>query len=142
MPTVPLSSTKPATKLAPTLRILALALSATACVSALAAAMHSTKDGAFTAEQAERGKVVYDRSCKNCHQVDFYRDRLTRWQNRPVGELFEAVSTAMPADNVGSLTTKEYLDVLAYVFSITGSPAGKEELTTDTMDGVSIAAAE
>jgi hypothetical protein len=78
----------------------------------------------------------------NCHQPDFYREKLARWKNRPVAELFEAVSTQMPADNVGSLTTREYLDVLAYIFSITGSPAGQEELSTDSMSGINIAAAE
>ncbi|HEY8539745.1 MAG TPA: cytochrome c [Steroidobacteraceae bacterium] len=96
----------------------------------------STKDGAFTAEQAERGKAVYDKSCVNCHQVDFYRERLARWENKTVGELFESIATTMPADNVGGLLTSEYLDVLAYIFSITGSPAGDEELTTDNMDAV------
>ena len=96
----------------------------------------STEDGAFTAEQAERGKAVYDKSCVNCHQVDFYRERLARWENKTVGELFESIATTMPADNVGGLLTSEYLDVLAYIFSITGSPAGDEELTTDNMDAV------
>lgn len=98
----------------------------------------STKEGAFTAEQAERGKAVYDKSCVNCHQADFYRERLARWENKPVGQLFESVSTTMPADNVGGLLTSEYLDVLAYIFSVTGSPTGDEELTTDNMDAVSV----
>jgi mono/diheme cytochrome c family protein len=111
------------------------------CVAALAAT-RTTKDGAFTAEQAERGRLVYERSCKNCHQADFYRERLVRYENKPVATLFESVSTAMPADNVGSLLTSEYIDVLAYVFSITGSPAGKAELTTDTMEGINIAKPE
>jgi len=114
---------------------------AVVCAAALAAA-HTTKDGAFTTQQVARGKLVYEKSCSNCHQADFYRERLERWKNKPVAELFEAVSTAMPADNVGSLTTSEYLDVLAYVFSITGSPAGNAELTTDTMSAINIAAPE
>ena len=113
----------------------------TVCFAAIAAT-RTTKDGAFTAEQAERGKAVYERSCKNCHQADFYRERLLRYENKSVAALFESVSTAMPADNVGSLLTSEYIDVLAYVFSITGSPAGAAELTTDTMEGISIAKPE
>jgi len=99
----------------------------------------STKNGVFTAEQAARGKVVYEKSCQNCHQADFYIERLVRWESKSVGSLFEAVSTTMPADNVGSLLTSEYLDVLTYVFSITGSPAGKNELTTDNMDSIVVA---
>lgn len=111
-------------------------------LSAAVASGRSTKDGAFTAEQAERGKAVYDKSCVNCHQADFYRERLTRWQNKPVGQLFESVSTTMPADNVGGLLTSEYVDVLAYIFSITGSPTGSEELTTDNMDAVIVGPVE
>jgi len=123
----------------------AIAISVAASIlsaAALAAAAHSTKDGAFTTQQAARGKLVYEKSCANCHQADFYRERLARWKDKSIGELFEAVSTAMPADNVGSLATSEYIDVLAYVFSITGSPAGNNELTTDTMDAIKIAAVE
>jgi|HigsolmetaAR202D_1030399.scaffolds.fasta_scaffold00994_9 mono/diheme cytochrome c family protein len=107
-------------------------------LSAALANGRSTKDGAFTAEQAERGKAVYDKSCVNCHQVDFYRERLARWENKTVGELFESLSTSMPADNVGGLLTSEYIDVIAYIFSITGSPAGDEELTTDNMDAIAV----
>src|SRR5690349_3272687 len=115
-----------------------------ACAASLAALTSvanglSTKNGVFTEEQAARGKQVYEKSCQNCHQPDFYLERLGKWQNKPVGELFQALSTTMPADNVGSLLTSEYLDVLAYVFSITGSPAGKTELTTDNMDGIAVA---
>ena len=98
----------------------------------------STKDGAYTTAQAERGKAVYDKSCGNCHQADFYRERLTRFSGKPVGQLFEVVATSMPADNIGGLLTSEYLDALAYIFSITGSPAGSEELTSDNMDGIDV----
>jgi mono/diheme cytochrome c family protein len=136
-----------------TRRIRYLALGSTAlCVTALlgAAALdgstaqaggkRSTSDGVFTAAQAERGKVVYEQSCKNCHQAEFYAERLQLWQNKSVGALFESLSTTMPADNVGSLATSEYIDVLAYVFSITGSPTGTTELTTENYDAITIAA--
>jgi len=114
------------------------ALVATATLS-IAANGISTANGVFTVEQAARGKQVYEKSCQNCHQTEFYTERLARWENKPVGALFQALSTTMPADNVGSLLTSEYLDVMTYVFSITGSPAGKAELTTDNMDGIAIA---
>jgi mono/diheme cytochrome c family protein len=110
------------------------------CVGAFANGTRSTKDGVFTSAQAERGKQIYEKSCKNCHPAEFYTERLQRWDNKSVDALFEAVSTTMPADNVGSLATSEYVDVLSYVFSITGSPAGGTELTADNMDTVKIAA--
>jgi len=65
---------------------------------------------------------------------------LLRWENKSVEALFEAVSTTMPADNVGSLATSEYLDVLSYIFSITGSPSGSSELTADNMGEVKVSA--
>jgi S-disulfanyl-L-cysteine oxidoreductase SoxD len=119
--------------------IAATAIGVAAVSMAAFAGAKSTKDGAFTAEQVERGKAVYEKSCVNCHQADFYRERLTRYQSKPVGELFEVVSTTMPADNVGGLLTSEYLDVLAYIFSVTGSPTGGEELTSDNMDAINVA---
>lgn len=117
------------------------------CGSALVAAasfagMRSTKADAFSAAQAERGKAVYERSCANCHQEDFYREQLLRWENKPVAELFEALTTTMPADNVGALSDAEYIDVLAYIFSITGSTPGPSELTSDTMASIAIASPE
>ena len=115
-------------------------VSALLCVAALAGGARTTKDGVFTAAQADRGKQVYEKSCKNCHQADFYSERLLRWENKSVEALFEAVSTTMPADNVGSLATSEYVDVLTYVFSITGSPSGSSELTPDNMGEVKVTA--
>ena len=97
----------------------------------------STKDGAFTVDQTARGKVIYDKSCGNCHQADI-RDRLSRFESKSVGQLLEVVSTAMPADNPGSLALSEYVDALAYIFSITGSPVGSEELTPDSADSVNV----
>lgn len=119
-------------------RVAALVL-ATASGIALAGA-RATRDGAFTAAQAERGKQVYEEFCFACHQVEFYELRLAAWQGATVGELLAAVSATMPSANPGGLTTGQYLDVLAYVFSITGSPAGDDELTLANADAVEISA--
>ena len=45
----------------------------------------------------------------------------------------------MPSENPGALATNQYLDVLAYIFSITGSPSGYAELTAGNMYSVRIA---
>ena len=74
--------------------------------------------------------------CSSCHQVDFYETKLAAWQDASVGELFSAMSATMPSANPGGLTSAQYLDVLAYIFSITGSPAGNEELSLGNMDAV------
>jgi mono/diheme cytochrome c family protein len=128
-------------KLLSTVAMVASLALATGLAKSLAAGSTTTRDGVFTVEQVARGKVVYEKSCVSCHPADFYRDRLPLWQDRSVALMFEAVSTSMPQDNPGSLLTSEYLDVLAYIFSITGSPAGKTELTTDTMESINVAPA-
>jgi hypothetical protein len=73
------------------------------------ASAKSTKDGAFTTSQAERGKAIYEKSCEGCHKPDI-QVRLSKFEGRPVSEMLEVVSTAMPADNPGSLALSEYLD--------------------------------
>ena len=129
-------------KLTPSQVLLASLGMAAALLAAVAGAgSTTTRDGVFTTEQVARGKTVYDKSCATCHPAQFYRDRLPLWQDRTVGTVFESISTSMPQDNPGSLLTSEYLDVLAYILSITGSPAGKEELTTDTMESINVAPA-
>lgn len=111
---------------------------ATVCSAAALAAAMTTQDGAFTSAQAERGRMVYEEFCVACHETDFYRTTLPVWQNAYVGELFDALSATMPAENPGALTTAQYLDVLTYVFSITGSPAGEAELTLENMGSIEI----
>jgi mono/diheme cytochrome c family protein len=100
----------------------------------------TTRDGAYTAAQAERGKQVHMEFCASCHQVDFYETKLAAWQDATVGELFTAMSATMPSSNPGGLASGQYLDVLAYVFSITGLPAGADELSSSNMDAVEIVA--
>ena len=98
----------------------------------------TTNDGVFTEEQAARGKRVYDTYCFNCHPAQFYEARLPMWANTSVDRLFDAMSSTMPEENPGVLSTGEYLDVLAYIFSITGSPTGDTELTTSNIGTIAI----
>jgi mono/diheme cytochrome c family protein len=112
---------------------------AVSCANAFAAE-RTTDDGAFTVEQAARGKLVYDEHCVACHQADYYVQKLLVWQGASVGELFGALSATMPSANPGSLSSAQYLDVLAYIFSVTGSPAGDRELALTNMDAIAIVA--
>ncbi|HEY9181846.1 MAG TPA: c-type cytochrome [Gammaproteobacteria bacterium] len=120
-------------------KVISASALAMACSAAFAGDI-TTGDGAFTSAQAERGKQVYDEFCSSCHQVDFYETKLAAWQDASVGELFAALSATMPSANPGGLTSAKYLDVLAYIFSITGSPAGNDELSLRSMDAVRIVA--
>lgn len=109
---------------------------------ASAAAVADTKtlkDGVFTAAQVEAGAAVYDSSCKNCHDMKFYQNTLRQWSNQPVLYLWETVFGTMPADNPGSLMFEDYTNVLAYIFSEQGFPAGEMALNPDEgMDQITI----
>jgi mono/diheme cytochrome c family protein len=105
---------------------------------AVGAASLTLRDGAYTAAQAERGVHVYEAHCLACHDVAFYRAKLLVWQSATVADLFDALAATMPSENPGVLSDGEYLDVLAYIFSITGAPAGEVELTLDNMASIEI----
>ncbi len=93
----------------------------------------SLGDGVFTAEQAERGRSIFTGTCSACHMPQQFGDGvyLMAWQGQSVGALFEFVRTRMPYDNPGKLKRREYADVLAYIFSLNGLPAGDAEMKSD-----------
>lgn len=91
----------------------------------------TTLDGVYTAEQAERGRRIYQQSCAGCHALDWYQgDAVRSWQGAPLYSLFDVISTNMPEDNPGSLTRRQYVDVLAYILGLNDLPTGDEELST------------
>ena len=92
----------------------------------------TVKDGVFTEAQVSSGQVVYDAQCKTCHNMRFYRDTLRSWNNQPLLYLWESIMGTMPADNPGSLMFEEYTDVIAYILSENGFPAGETKLDPDT----------
>ena len=99
----------------------------------------TVKDGVFTADQVASGQVVYDSQCKTCHNMRFYRDTLRSWNNQPLLYLWENIMGTMPADNPGSLMFEEYTDVIAYILSENGFPAGETALDPDDgMDSIKI----
>ena len=99
----------------------------------------TVEDGVFTQAQVDAGKVVYDSTCKNCHNMRFYRDTLRSWSNQPLLYLWENILGTMPADNPGSLMMHEYTDVIAYILSENGFPAGDTPLDPDAgMDKINI----
>ena len=99
----------------------------------------TVNDGIFTEAQVNAGEVVYDASCKTCHNMRFYRDTLKSWNNQPLIYLWETIMGTMPADNPGSLLLEEYTDVIAYILSENGFPAGDMRLDPDNgMDVIHI----
>jgi cytochrome c len=117
------------------------------------ATRRSVRDGVFSERQVDRGRRVYLRSCEHCHGSSLegndtaeipalvYDSFFRQWNGRTVADLFEHLRRSMPADDRGSLTPGNYVDVLAFVLESNGFPAGPsdlpekpEELSTITIE--------
>ena len=109
--------------------------------------MASVWDGVFTEAQATRGQAVYPGDCGLCHgrrlngapddpdmrsTPPLARARFLRvWEGRSLATLFEYTRATMPESNPNSLTDQEYVDVIAYMLTVGGMPAGDDELQPD-----------
>lgn len=109
-----------------------------------AQAPRSLADGVYTATQAARGRTLYLVNCGSCHAENlnggrFFRDepvpalrRENLFDGWPeLNAFFEQLQTAMPADDPMALPPGEYADILAYLLSANGYPAGPEALIAD-----------
>ena len=89
--------------------------------------------GVFSAKQAERGEGVYRTSCQSCHAKTEYTGDTFKvaWVSKTVFDIFDVIRSQMPEDNPGSLERQEYVDVVAYIFSLNAYPAGDGDLPAD-----------
>jgi len=118
-----------------------LLLGATLLTAAPAAAQVNT-DGPFTEAQAERGRRIFGAFCATCHGSELegavgpalaggtFADRWSR-ADASVADLFTVMRTTMPRPAAGSLADASYLQLLAYILSRNGIPAGNRDLTAD-----------
>jgi mono/diheme cytochrome c family protein len=107
---------------------------ATVVARAQSATARSTRDGIFSAEQAERGRAGFLWNCMECHELEEYTAAgayLEEMDGKSVWDIFEFIWSEMPEDNPSWLEPEQYADILAYILSIYGMPAGEEDLPTD-----------
>lgn len=91
--------------------------------------VRSTRDGVYTAEQAARGRAVYEQVCSECHAVGWYRGEVVEWwDGQPAWNLYDFLRNTMPDDHPSGLLTRQYVDMLAYILELNGLPTGDEEL--------------
>ena len=107
-------------------------------------ALRSVGDGVYNAAQRQRGEVIYTSMCGRCHgyQLNGAPDDpdmlpappiagpkfMRRWSGASLASLYEVIRATMPALNPGSLSDREFADVLSYMLAVGGAPAGNEEL--------------
>jgi mono/diheme cytochrome c family protein len=91
--------------------------------------------GAYTEDQATRGKTAYDMFCASCHTTSYHTDEQFRfsWFGRTVFDLFRTLKTTMPEDNPGGLSDDEYTRVIAYILKLNGFQAGTDSLPSDSV---------
>ncbi len=89
--------------------------------------------GVYTGAQATRGQEEFQQSCGSCHSInEFFGPIFQRiWAGRPVGAMYEFISTMMPDGDPGGLTADEYAAVIAYFLRQNQYPEGGDELPAD-----------
>ena len=85
-------------------------------------------DEVYSKAQAKIGEKLYADHCLLCHDKKYFRPVLKRWEGQTLSILFTVMSTSMPESNPGFLTEKEYVDILAYILSLSRYAAGDAEL--------------
>jgi mono/diheme cytochrome c family protein len=112
----------------------ALILDGSAAAQA-ADSVRSTRAGVYTARQAAGGYDIYVLSCVSCHSPASHSGTgfAAKWSGRPLSELFGFMRGAMPKNEPGSLSAREYTLVLAYLLKMNGMPAGPVELPADSV---------
>jgi mono/diheme cytochrome c family protein len=127
--------------MAPAVLLLA-ALAIAAAVPHAFAQGPSLRPPAFTEEQVQRGKSIYQKNCQDCHgstldngefggaplKGAYFRQH---WGSGDVSALFGYVNTLMPPDRPGQLSEQSYVDLTAFLLSSNGYAAGPEALTAD-----------
>ncbi len=113
---------------------LAIALSASA-------AARSVWDGVYTKAQSERGATVYRQECAKCHAQNLGggegspplvgAEFLQKWYGKTAADLYDLTRKTMPSDDPGNLSTRQYADLVAYLFAANEFPAGDKELDRD-----------
>jgi mono/diheme cytochrome c family protein len=107
-----------------------LAMSLSAAALSGQAPTKTTNSGVYTAEQAERGKKVFEAKCTACHDTARFTGEpfLDPWAGKPLKDVWDIASGTMPEDNPGSLQQQEYGDIIAYFLHLNAFPTGDTEL--------------
>jgi mono/diheme cytochrome c family protein len=106
-----------------------------------AAVPKTTKSRVYSAAQAARGEQMYMNTCVSCHPPATYKGAVfLNWQGRSLADLLEFLTDKMPKNDPGSLTPKEYMDVVAYLLKINSMPSGRVDLPANpaTLRGITI----
>jgi mono/diheme cytochrome c family protein len=114
----------------------------------------SVWDGVYSAAQQNRGDELYVRECSTCHGETLKGGEgapalvgpgfVAAWSKGTLSDLFDKISQTMPAppEQPGKLSPAQNADVLAFVLSRNGFPAGAADMpvSTDALKRIRITA--
>jgi mono/diheme cytochrome c family protein len=140
--------------LAPVVVMLSLGLSApiTQAPTSVQEAPRQTSrtiwDGVYSADQAEKGRVVYETHCSRCHGAGLSGSAnvsalageafVRNWGGDTLGGLFKTIRTTMPRNFPSSLSDDEYLDVITYILKANELPAGPTPISIPELQQIQI----
>jgi mono/diheme cytochrome c family protein len=94
--------------------------------------------GVYSEAQSKRGETAYGQYCAKCHGPDLMGadvappltgvEFTSGWNDLSVGDLFERLRITMPADKPGTVSAQDNADMVAFLLSKNGFPAGQAEL--------------
>ena len=97
---------------------------------------------AFTDEQVQRGKSIYQKDCQDCHGSTLDNGEFggpplkgsyfaRHWTGGNVAALVAFMQAKMPPDRPGQLNAETYADITAFILGENGYPPGSKELPAD-----------
>lgn len=103
----------------------------------------------FTADQAAQGAQIYGRTCATCHGNNLEGKAGPPLAGKPFHEtidfakmttsqLYAFISQNMPQNAPGSLSAEQYIDVLSFLLSKNGYPAGSTPLSQQRLSSIAL----
>jgi mono/diheme cytochrome c family protein len=103
----------------------------------------------YTAAQAARGAQTFDRFCAVCHGHNLegkagppltgtsFRETL-QYAKMTARQLYAFISQSMPQNAPASLSSDQYIDVLSFLLSKNGYPAGSVPLSKQRLSEIDL----
>jgi S-disulfanyl-L-cysteine oxidoreductase SoxD len=107
-------------------------------------------EAVYSDAQSKRGETAYSQYCAKCHGPDLMGadvappltgvEFTSGWNDLTVGDLFERLRITMPADKPGSVSAQDNADIVAFMLSKNGFPAGPSDLPpqAEVLKGIKI----
>jgi len=130
------------------MRVMILLAAGTLWCAAMASSLgaqapRSVWDGVYSEAQAQRGAVVYDKECAECHGVAGVGGGMApalvgdafsaNYDGQTLGELYDRNRVTMPPGKENQLSPQQYADITAFMLQANKFPAGPDEMPTQSM---------